>query len=429
MRPFGEWAGAGASRVTLGFGPEDIISDVVVRTRFTPPYVYDPAAPSGPPSPIPQLLKPSVTVHFKPLPVLGTQLPPLTISPYGDPGESQFGPLASAGVAVGIGILGFAAFGLAHGLFGGRRARAGAVAGLERGRGRGRGRKRRRRSRRDALGFSVPALPALPSIPPRIRPFVVSAALAAGVAGYVVWKKAHGGVGTQGLLPPHPDAIEAKAAEAASGNPTGDTATVDAWKAGKNIGPIQVRSVGKDSAGAQLYLRTDAADALEKMIAAAKSDGIPLAVNSAFRSYASQVAIWNKRHVEDWDVNPGARYKTIDEYAAAYGPGSVNGQTGSDGIDTVLGVVARPGTSNHNGGVAADMIGTQATPEPASTYRTRSFLSPGYKWLAKNARYFGFTGAEGERAREAWHWTFVGKDDGWQPIDRDPETGAPTGLV
>ncbi|MFL5359050.1 peptidoglycan-binding protein [Archangium sp.] len=101
-------------------------------------------------------------------------------------------------------------------------------------------------------------------------------------------------------------------------------------------------------------LRSDAAAAFNRMYAAARSAGLPLTVNSAFRSMEQQRALYQ-----------------------AYLNGTGN-------------LAARPGYSNHQGGIALDInVGSTSS----STYR----------WLAAHAKSFGFVRTV---PSEAWHWEF-----------------------
>ncbi|MFE8605470.1 peptidoglycan-binding protein [Archangium violaceum] len=112
---------------------------------------------------------------------------------------------------------------------------------------------------------------------------------------------------------------------------------------------ITVSSVpnGKD-------LRSDAAVAYNRMYAAARSGGITLKVNSGFRTMSEQQALYK-----------------------AYKNGTGN-------------LAARPGFSNHQGGIAVDVdVGGTGT----STY----------KWMAAHAKSFGFVRTE---PSEPWHWEF-----------------------
>ncbi|WKB35981.1 M15 family metallopeptidase [Terrilactibacillus sp. S3-3] len=127
-------------------------------------------------------------------------------------------------------------------------------------------------------------------------------------------------------------------------------------------------------------MRKPAAAALEKMFAGAKKDGISLAGVSAYRSYATQAAVFN-----------------------AY--------VKKDGRQKALTYSALPGTSEHETGLAIDVSGTSgkyaATPAFGKTKEAA--------WLAKHAQDYGFiirypkgkeniTGYE----YESWHLRYIG---------------------
>ena len=127
-------------------------------------------------------------------------------------------------------------------------------------------------------------------------------------------------------------------------------------------------------------LRSIAATHLETMMAAAATAGLPFSLTSAYRSYDSQVATYN-----NWVAVNGSQ-------AAA---------------DTVS---ARPGYSEHQTGLAADLKTDGCVLECfAGTAQ--------YKWLTQHAADYGFieryppdlTAITGY-APEAWHWRYVGKE-------------------
>lgn len=103
------------------------------------------------------------------------------------------------------------------------------------------------------------------------------------------------------------------------------------------------------------YMRTDAARSFLRMQAAAKRAGISLSATSGFRTMAEQQHLYN-----------------------LYLQGRGN-------------LAARPGYSNHQGGIAMDVGGVGG-------YSTRA-----YSWLAHNAKRFGFVNDVGG---EYWHWTY-----------------------
>ena len=120
-----------------------------------------------------------------------------------------------------------------------------------------------------------------------------------------------------------------------------------------------------------------AAKALEELFKVAKSENIIFIGSSAYRSYKSQVEIFND----------AIKLKGVD-YANKY--------------------VAKPGKSEHQTGLTIDV-----------TNETRAFHknSPEAKWLANNAHRFGFIlrYLEGKEDitgynYEPWHIRYVGKD-------------------
>ncbi len=118
----------------------------------------------------------------------------------------------------------------------------------------------------------------------------------------------------------------------------------------------RARSIKIAPVGNGKYLRTDAAASFNKMKAAARRAGVSLGVVSGFRTMAQQKALY-----------------------AAYKAGRGN-------------LAARPGYSNHQGGLSADL-------------NTGGYSSRTYRWLAANARRYGFVN---DVRGEPWHWTYRG---------------------
>jgi zinc D-Ala-D-Ala carboxypeptidase len=127
-------------------------------------------------------------------------------------------------------------------------------------------------------------------------------------------------------------------------------------------------------------LRAEAADAVEKLVAAASADGVALQSQSAFRSFDTQRRVY---------------------------AGSV-AQLGQEAADLTS---ARPGHSEHQTGLAIDFSAV-----PAKCTLKQCFAqTPQGQWLAANAWRFGFhlrypdgstpiTGYE----FEPWHYRYVG---------------------
>ena len=131
--------------------------------------------------------------------------------------------------------------------------------------------------------------------------------------------------------------------------------------------------------GVSQPLKKEVYDAYKKMWTDAKEEGLSLYINSPYRSYNTQSALYNN-------------------YAAR------------DGISLADTYSARPGYSEHQTGLAFDV-----------TSRTTNFdtfaYSDEYKWLQDNAYKYGFilrypkgkeyiTGYQ----YESWHYRYVGSD-------------------
>lgn len=137
------------------------------------------------------------------------------------------------------------------------------------------------------------------------------------------------------------------------------------------------------SAGAnEMHLRQAAADALVMMFQAAKDTGVDLMLASGYRSYTDQVSVYNS-------------------YVA---------QSGTAQADTFS---ARPGHSEHQTGLAADIEPVSRTCEVDQCFES----TKEGQWLAANSYRFGFiiryqkntedlTGYE----YEPWHVRYVGAD-------------------
>lgn len=164
-----------------------------------------------------------------------------------------------------------------------------------------------------------------------------------------------------------PEALPAfKAARGLPGDATVDIATARALIEASRMPPPPAQRVVDgyiDGVGSPItvtrlhedhWLRADAAEAFRSMKAAAAADGIDLGLNSAFRSHDEQKDLY-------------AKY--------------LNG-TGN--------LAARPGYSNHEGGIAVD-IPTGGTGTAV------------YRWLADNAGNFGFVRTV---PSEPWHWEY-----------------------
>jgi len=140
---------------------------------------------------------------------------------------------------------------------------------------------------------------------------------------------------------------------------------------------VPLRVPGNES----MQLRAAAADALEQMFSGAKAAGLNLMLSSGYRSYTYQVGLYNG-------------------YVRSEGQAAADSQS------------ARPGHSEHQTGLAADIEPASRTCELNACFAN----TPEGRWLAANAYQYGFilrylpdkvaiTGYESE----PWHFRYVGK--------------------
>ncbi|OHC98783.1 MAG: hypothetical protein A2885_17185 [Sphingopyxis sp. RIFCSPHIGHO2_01_FULL_65_24] len=127
-----------------------------------------------------------------------------------------------------------------------------------------------------------------------------------------------------------------------------------AWKGGAYQGQITLVPIVDRTLEIE-YLSEAIVEPYQKMVAAAAADGIAILLNSGFRTYSSQKYLYE---------------------------GYVAGRPGFN-------KAAKPGSSNHQHGIALD-IDTAG-----------GLGSPTYDWLAKHATRFGFIRTV---PSEAWHW-------------------------
>lgn len=149
----------------------------------------------------------------------------------------------------------------------------------------------------------------------------------------------------------------------------------------KTYEPADLRTPNMDAeAGQQVNSQT--ATALEALAAAASSEGISLVLVSGYRSYDTQVDIY-------------------DSEVRGFGQAQADRES------------ARPGYSEHQSGWAADLGAANGKCEIKACF----IDTPEGKWLATNAYKYGFVirYAEGKEhitgyMYEPWHLRFVGTD-------------------
>ncbi|GAA1455552.1 D-alanyl-D-alanine carboxypeptidase family protein [Nesterenkonia lacusekhoensis] len=139
-------------------------------------------------------------------------------------------------------------------------------------------------------------------------------------------------------------------------------------------------------------LREESAEALEELFAAIRAEGMELAMTSAYRSYDQQWAIYEDR-------------------AAEYG---------TESTDEAM---ARPGHSEHQTGLAADVISID---NPDCIHGDCFAETPEGRWVAENAHESGFVIRYPEGAEditgyqyEPWHLRYVGVDTAQEVFEED----------
>ena len=128
------------------------------------------------------------------------------------------------------------------------------------------------------------------------------------------------------------------------------------------------------------YLRKEAADALKELFIAAKEEGYDLIARSGYRSYETQVSLYN-RYVQQ------------------------------DGVESADQYSARPGHSEHQTGLTIDI-----TSESVHEGLTEAFgETEEGEWVAQNAHRFGYIirypqnrVSETGYQYEPWHLRYVG---------------------
>lgn len=141
-----------------------------------------------------------------------------------------------------------------------------------------------------------------------------------------------------------------------------------------------------DFAGGQVDKRI--LDISKEMFADAKADGVRFELVDAYRSYDLQKQLFEEK-VQSY-INKGLSREDAEKEAAT--------------------ITARPNTSEHQTGLALDIV------TPSYTKRDKGFAkTDAFKWLDANAQDYGFTLRYKKDKQditgviyEPWHWRFVG---------------------
>ncbi len=146
----------------------------------------------------------------------------------------------------------------------------------------------------------------------------------------------------------------------------------------KDYKPSFIRKVGEKEVSDHIY------EPLMKMINDASKDGIKLWVRSGYRSYNYQKILFEDQVKRE--LKNEKNYEKATEKAST--------------------VVAKPGQSEHNLGLAVDINSVEGT------FKN----TPAYKWLSVNAHKYGFIERYKEGNKndtgvipEPWHYRYVGK--------------------
>lgn len=146
------------------------------------------------------------------------------------------------------------------------------------------------------------------------------------------------------------------------------------------LNPSQYAPEDLTAVGSGQYLRAEAAAQLAKMVADAKAAGLTIYAASAYRSYTTQVTVYNNE-------------------VKSYGQATADSES------------ARPGYSEHQTGWAVDIGGGGCNITDCFGNTEQG------KWSAANAYKYGYilrytpadTAVTGYRA-ESWHFRYVGVD-------------------
>ncbi len=154
-----------------------------------------------------------------------------------------------------------------------------------------------------------------------------------------------------------------------------------------------------------LSLHPDAAQALLTLRAAARGDGIDLAVVSGHRDLGRQVAVWNSKF-------RGER-RLLDRRGVELERARLSDR---EAVDAILIWSALPGASRHHWGTDVDVIDRAALPPGYQVQLTREEFTDGALarfsvWLDEHAGRFGFfrpyASDRGGIMPEPWHLSYA----------------------
>lgn len=141
-----------------------------------------------------------------------------------------------------------------------------------------------------------------------------------------------------------------------------------------------------------VYMKAEAAQAMSNMIAAANAEGVYPVVTTAYRDYAFQETLYN-------------------------------GYVESDGVEAADTYSSRPGYSDHQTGLAADI----SCESNGYSLNTEFENTAEGQWLAQHAHEYGFVmrypnGKEAVTGYtyEPWHFRYIGVEEATNLYNSDP---------
>jgi LAS superfamily LD-carboxypeptidase LdcB len=153
-------------------------------------------------------------------------------------------------------------------------------------------------------------------------------------------------------------------------------------------------------------LERDTASGLFAMVAAARLEGIELAVVSSYRDFERQVGIWNGKYRGERPL--------LDRSGLPLDAATLDDDSK---VDAILLWSALPGASRHHWGTDIDVVDRAAVPEDYRPQLTQAeFAATGpfgrlNGWLGANMRRFGFfrpySTDRGGVQPEPWHLSFA----------------------
>lgn len=156
----------------------------------------------------------------------------------------------------------------------------------------------------------------------------------------------------------------------------------------------------------RVAIHREAVAAFADMCAAARAEGIEIAVFSGFRDFNAQCAIWNRKFRGERPL--------LDAQGVAMDRSKIDDV---DVIDIILRWSALPGASRHHWGTDLDLY-DQAAVSPdyrvqliPQEYAENGVFSHLNMWMGANAGKFGFFRPYAEDLGavlpEAWHWSYA----------------------